>query len=174
MPVEEKELAPGTSAFPVSRVNKIMKLDKDVSLASKEAIFLISKTTELAIGKLAHASHINARMQRREKLVKYQDLSQTIARPEWFFLQGDVLPKTVPLEKALSDREKALKASETGASATDGSAGDALMSSAGNTGLAPGASAVKKSRKKKVVAPAAGEGDGEGSAKDPEVMQVDA
>lgn len=42
---EEKELLPGASAFPVSRVHKIMKLDKDVSLASKEAIFLISKTT---------------------------------------------------------------------------------------------------------------------------------
>lgn len=42
---EEKELLPGASAFPVSRVHKIMKLDRDVSLASKEAIFLISKTT---------------------------------------------------------------------------------------------------------------------------------
>lgn len=50
------------------------------------------------------------------------------------------------------------------------------MSSAGNTGLAPGASTVKKSRKKKVVAPAVGEGDNEGgaAAKESEAMQLDA
>lgn len=83
----------------------------------------------------------------------------------------DILPRTVPVEEALAKRKKALENSETGA--TD--AGDALMSSTGNTGLAPGASAVKKSRKKKVVALATEEGDGaEGSAKEPEAMQVDA
>jgi len=89
----------------------------------------------------------------------------------------DVLPRTLPVEKAIAERDKALKANKNGAS----DAGDALMSSAGNTGLAPGASAVKKSRKKKVVAPAgeeAAEGsakDGpEGSAKEPEAMEVDA
>lgn len=35
----------GVSALPISRVNKIIKQDKDVKLCSKEAIFLISKTT---------------------------------------------------------------------------------------------------------------------------------
>ena len=35
----------GISALPISKVNKIIKQDKDVKLCSKEAIFLISKTT---------------------------------------------------------------------------------------------------------------------------------
>lgn len=37
--------APGTSPFPISRVAKIVKADKDIAMCQKEAIFLMSIAT---------------------------------------------------------------------------------------------------------------------------------
>lgn len=37
--------APGTSSFPISRVAKIVKADKDIAMCQKEAIFLMSVAT---------------------------------------------------------------------------------------------------------------------------------
>jgi hypothetical protein len=37
--------APGTSSFPISRVAKIVKADKDIAMCQKEAIFLMSIAT---------------------------------------------------------------------------------------------------------------------------------
>lgn len=95
---------PGVSLLPISRVHKIIKADKDVRLCSKEAIFLISKATvssrrarggrrqdargrgrelmvpsllvlqEFMLGKLTNTAYSSARLQKRAKLVKYQDL----------------------------------------------------------------------------------------------------
>lgn len=38
----EKTQLPGTTAFPISKVSKIIKADKDVHMCQREAVFLIS------------------------------------------------------------------------------------------------------------------------------------
>ncbi|SGY13813.1 BQ5605_C010g05983 [Microbotryum silenes-dioicae] len=101
----------GTTMLPISKVHKIIKADKDVRLCSKEAIFLISKTTEYMLGKVTQQSYAQARSQKRAKTVKYQDLATVAQRPEFFYL-SDVVPHTLPLNKALAIRQKMQEAAE--------------------------------------------------------------
>ncbi|SCV69819.1 BQ2448_1213 [Microbotryum intermedium] len=101
----------GTTMLPISKVHKIIKADKDVRLCSKEAIFLISKTTEYMLGKVTQQSYAQARSQKRAKTVKYQDLATVAQRPEFFYL-ADVVPHTIPLNKALAIRQKMQEAAE--------------------------------------------------------------
>ncbi|KAK4054286.1 hypothetical protein OIO90_003519 [Microbotryomycetes sp. JL221] len=88
----------GVSQLPTSRVNKLVKLDPDVKLCSKEALFLISKLTEGTIMRLTSSAQQNARIRKRNKQVQYNDLAQAVQRPEWFFLQ-DVIRPGAPLGK---------------------------------------------------------------------------
>ncbi|GAA6025835.1 hypothetical protein JCM10207_004389 [Rhodosporidiobolus poonsookiae] len=98
-------VAPGESAIPVARINRIIKADKDVRVCSKEAVFLIAKATELMLGKLTTQAYHNARMDRRQKMVRYSDLAAAVhAHPAWFYL-GEVIPSSLPLSAALELRQ---------------------------------------------------------------------
>lgn len=44
-PAVETVQMPGTTAFPISKVSKIIKADRDVHMCQKEAVFLISCAT---------------------------------------------------------------------------------------------------------------------------------
>jgi hypothetical protein len=82
--------APGTSSFPISRVAKIVKADKDIAMCQKEAIFLMSiatvsttSTVKLArsdaceqehfIKRLSDAAYTHARMD-QSKQIRFKDL----------------------------------------------------------------------------------------------------
>ncbi|KAM0789658.1 hypothetical protein ACM66B_000460 [Microbotryomycetes sp. NB124-2] len=111
----------GASQLPVSRVNKLIKLDPDVRLCSKEAVFLIAKLTEGAVCRLTSTAQQNARLKRRNnKAVQYADLAQVVqSRPEWFFLQ-DVIRPGAPLGKVdLATKSVAPAMTEAGAAATE-------------------------------------------------------
>ncbi|GAA5973810.1 hypothetical protein JCM3765_004590, partial [Sporobolomyces pararoseus] len=95
----------GTSVLPVSRVNRIIKADQDVNLCSKEAIFLIAKATERMVAQMTAQAHANARLQKRNKLVKYSDLAATASQPQWFYL-GEVVPHPIPLKTAKALRQQ--------------------------------------------------------------------
>ncbi|GAA5994809.1 hypothetical protein JCM5350_001885 [Sporobolomyces pararoseus] len=95
----------GTSVLPVSRVNRIIKADQDVNLCSKEAIFLIAKATERMVAQMTAQAHANARLQKRNKLVKYSDLATTASQPQWFYL-GEVVPNPIPLKTAKALRQQ--------------------------------------------------------------------
>ncbi|GAA5875131.1 hypothetical protein JCM1840_007263 [Sporobolomyces johnsonii] len=95
----------GASLLPISRVNRIIKADKDVRLCSKEAIFLIAKATEHMLGKMTSQAHAQARLQKRGKMVKYSDLASVATQPQWFYL-GEVIPSSIPLSAALSLRQQ--------------------------------------------------------------------
>ncbi|GAA5994794.1 hypothetical protein JCM5350_001877 [Sporobolomyces pararoseus] len=95
----------GTSVLPVSRVNRIIKADQDVNLCSKEAIFLIAKATERMVAQMTAQAHANARLQKRNKLVKYSDLAATASQPQWFYL-GEVVPNPIPLKTAKALRQQ--------------------------------------------------------------------
>ncbi|GAA6043457.1 hypothetical protein JCM8097_002869 [Rhodosporidiobolus ruineniae] len=98
-------VAPGVPAIPIARVNKIIKADRDVRVCSKEAVFLIAKATELMLGKLALQAYQNARMDKRQKMVRYTDLADAVhLHPSWFYL-GEVIPTPLPLKTALDLRQ---------------------------------------------------------------------
>ncbi|KAH8998563.1 histone-fold-containing protein [Lactarius akahatsu] len=79
---------PGKSLLPISRVQKIMKADKELPIVAKEATFLISLATEEFIKRISEASH---RIAHREKRVTVQqrDIASVARRAdEFLFLEG--------------------------------------------------------------------------------------
>ncbi|XP_018429420.1 PREDICTED: DNA polymerase epsilon subunit 4 [Nanorana parkeri] len=54
--------------LPLSRVKALMKFDPEVSLASREAVFLISKATEILIQTIAKDAHVYAQRNKRKTL----------------------------------------------------------------------------------------------------------
>lgn len=50
---------PGTTAFPISKVSKIIKADKDVQMCQREAVFLISCATVRAIATCGFQTHVD-------------------------------------------------------------------------------------------------------------------
>ncbi|PVU85609.1 hypothetical protein BB560_006971 [Smittium megazygosporum] len=84
MPLVHKLNEPGTSIFPMSRVKRIIKEDKSVSLCSKEAVFLIAKATEFFIKSIASDS---------VELSK----ARVVDRVDKYFFLVDIIPPTVPL-----------------------------------------------------------------------------
>ncbi|XP_075706352.1 DNA polymerase epsilon subunit 4 isoform X2 [Rhinoderma darwinii] len=74
--------------LPMSRVKALMKSDPDVSLASQEAVFIISKATELFIETIAKDAYVYAQRGKRKTLQR-KDLDNTIdAFDELAFLEG--------------------------------------------------------------------------------------
>ncbi|GAA5909271.1 histone-fold domain-containing protein [Sporobolomyces salmoneus] len=111
----------GTTVLPTSRVNRIIKADQDVNLCSKEAIFLIAKAAERMIAEVTNQAHANARLQKRNKLVKYSDLATTASQSQWFYL-GEVIPHPIPLKVAQAKRQQADDSLNAPSSATTATA----------------------------------------------------
>uniref|UniRef100_A0A8C5P602 DNA polymerase epsilon subunit 4 n=1 Tax=Leptobrachium leishanense TaxID=445787 RepID=A0A8C5P602_9ANUR len=73
--------------LPLSRVKTLMKADPDVSLASQESVFIISKATELFIETIAKDAFIYAQRGKRKTLQR-KDLDNAIdAIDEFAFLE---------------------------------------------------------------------------------------
>ncbi|XP_069596526.1 DNA polymerase epsilon subunit 4 [Ranitomeya imitator] len=83
-PVASQKLA----KLPMSRIKSLMKSDPDVSLASQEAVFAISKATELFIEAIAKDAFVYAQRGKRKTLQR-KDLDNAIdAFDEFAFLEG--------------------------------------------------------------------------------------
>jgi histone H3/H4 len=76
--------------YPVGRIRKICRLDPDVKNLSKEAIYLITKCTELATKKLGMEAVKVARMQNRRKLLPDDIAHVCTHREPFLFLKDDV------------------------------------------------------------------------------------
>lgn len=86
---------PRDSVFPQATIKKIMKKDKDVSNMSKEALFLMTKCTDLFVEFLGEASIRQAYGQKR-KSVRMEDINAAIrATSSARFLEPD-FPITGP------------------------------------------------------------------------------
>ena len=80
----------GVPIFPVARIRKICKLDPDVRGLSKEALLLVTKAAELALGKLGQECVKTAQIQNRRKLLP-EDVAQVCSvREQFLFLREDV------------------------------------------------------------------------------------
>ncbi|XP_066430589.1 DNA polymerase epsilon subunit 4-like [Eleutherodactylus coqui] len=74
--------------LPISRVKALMKSDPDVSLASQEAVFTVSKAAELFIETIARDAYVYAQRGKRKTLQR-RDLDNAIdAFDEFAFLEG--------------------------------------------------------------------------------------
>ncbi|KAL0272908.1 UNVERIFIED_CONTAM: hypothetical protein PYX00_005723 [Menopon gallinae] len=56
--------------LPMGRIKKIMKMDPDVSLASQEAVFLITKATELMLDSLAKEAYAYTANENKKTVLK--------------------------------------------------------------------------------------------------------
>ena len=64
---------PGDLCLPLARVRRLVKMDPEVKLIAGDAVFLITKATELFIAALAHDAHTTTKTQARGTLT-YADL----------------------------------------------------------------------------------------------------
>ncbi|KAK4683645.1 DNA polymerase epsilon subunit 4, partial [Tremellales sp. Uapishka_1] len=82
----------GTTIFPVSRVKKIAKADRDIDLMTPEATFMLSVAAEYFIKHFMEEGYTKARLEKR-KIVNYKDMAAVVSRSEEFdFLRGRSSP----------------------------------------------------------------------------------
>ncbi|GAB1610723.1 DNA polymerase epsilon subunit 4-like [Argonauta hians] len=74
--------------LPISRIRKIIKLDPDVSLASQEAMIVLSKATELFVQYVSREAS-NYTFQGKRKTLQRKDLDVAVERTDTLaFLDG--------------------------------------------------------------------------------------
>ncbi|KIK20021.1 hypothetical protein PISMIDRAFT_52851, partial [Pisolithus microcarpus 441] len=76
----------GKSVLPFSRVQKIIKVDKDLPMVARDATFLISMATEEFIKRLAQASQKVAEREKRSTVQQRDVATVTRRADEFFFL----------------------------------------------------------------------------------------
>ncbi|UZJ54619.1 hypothetical protein CBS101457_003939 [Exobasidium rhododendri] len=97
----------GSSAtvFPLARISRIVKIDKEIEMTSKDAIWTISIATELFIKHLTDSAYAKARLDKK-KTITYKELASVVEiQSEFSFLQ-DVIPQPISLAKALELRQE--------------------------------------------------------------------
>ncbi|PVF94656.1 hypothetical protein CPB86DRAFT_800331 [Serendipita vermifera] len=83
-----QERTPGRSLFPIARVQKILKADKELNGVAKEAVFLIAIATERFIARVSEAARSQASREKRATVQKKDILAVTRRDDEYFFLAG--------------------------------------------------------------------------------------
>ncbi|KAM7464740.1 hypothetical protein LguiA_032861 [Lonicera macranthoides] len=97
---EEENTETATPAFPAGRVKKIMKLDRDINKINSEALFLISRSTELFIKFLSEKS-AQVAIEKKRKTVKLEHLRIAVKRHQ---PTSDFLLDSLPLPSQPPDR----------------------------------------------------------------------
>ncbi|CAH2229152.1 DNA polymerase epsilon subunit 4 [Pararge aegeria] len=77
-----------TTKLPLARIKNIMKLDPDVSVVNAEAVFLVTKATELFLETIAKETYTYTAQQKRKTIAK-KDLDVVINKVDCLcFLEG--------------------------------------------------------------------------------------
>ncbi|KAI9204776.1 histone-fold-containing protein [Polychytrium aggregatum] len=108
---DAKYKASTSSTFPQTRVKRIIKEDKDIMNCQNDAVFAVTVATELFLQKFAEMAYNQAR-KRNAKSIAYGDVASAVQMTERFRFLEDVVPPTVPLRKALKQRETLQKSEE--------------------------------------------------------------
>ncbi|KAL4064861.1 hypothetical protein V8B97DRAFT_1199324 [Scleroderma yunnanense] len=95
-----REREAGKSILPFSRVQKIIKVDKDLPMVARDATVLISLATEEFIKRLAEASQKVAEREKRST-VQHKDVANVVRRAEEFLFLDEIIsyPRTEPAPK---------------------------------------------------------------------------
>nr|CAD7444591.1 unnamed protein product [Timema bartmani]CAD7456227.1 unnamed protein product [Timema tahoe] len=84
----EEEKSEKLLKLPLSRIKHIMKVDPEVSLASQEAVFLITKATELFIDSIVKEAYFYT-SQAKKKTIQRKDIDSAIDAVDCLaFLEG--------------------------------------------------------------------------------------
>lgn len=76
--------------MPLSRVKAIMKLDPELHIASAEAVYAVTKATEMFIGSLAKESFVHT-IQAKKKTIRKTDFDLAIDSVDaLMFLEGAI------------------------------------------------------------------------------------
>ncbi|KAI9317649.1 histone-fold-containing protein [Dichotomocladium elegans] len=110
-PSTKSERVPGTTILPVSRVKRVIKEDKEVSLVNAEATFCITYATELFMEYLVQEGLSRARGEKR-KTIYYKDLASAVGEVEQFEFLEDVIPQTMTLKSALERRKDTVQGAD--------------------------------------------------------------
>ncbi|KAH9480544.1 DNA polymerase epsilon subunit C [Psilocybe cubensis] len=86
----ELEREPGKTLLPFSRVQKIIKADKEIPIVAKEATFLIALATEEFIKRLCEASQHVAHREKRST-VQHKDLATVARRADEFLFLEEIM-----------------------------------------------------------------------------------
>ncbi|OCF34241.1 DNA polymerase epsilon p12 subunit [Kwoniella heveanensis BCC8398] len=105
----EKQL--GTTLFPISRIKRIVKADKELENMSNEAVFMVAVATEYFVKHFMEEGYTKARLEKR-KIVNYKDLASVVARSEEFDFLKDVIPTPISMSEALERRKQKLSGEE--------------------------------------------------------------
>ncbi|GJE86292.1 histone-fold-containing protein [Phanerochaete sordida] len=97
----------GKSLFPVSRVQRVLKADKDLPIVSREAVLLISLATEEFVKRISEASHRLAVREGRAT-VQRKDMASVCRRADEFLFLEELIPLYEP-EAAGRRKPKALQ-----------------------------------------------------------------
>jgi histone H3/H4 len=81
----------GKSLLPFSRVQKIIKADKDLPMVAKEAAFVISLAAEEFIKRLASASQMIANRENRAT-VQQRDIATVVRKADEFLFLEEIIP----------------------------------------------------------------------------------
>ncbi|KAG2069125.1 hypothetical protein BDR04DRAFT_1205405 [Suillus decipiens] len=108
-PQHEREL--GKSILPFSRVQKIIKADKELPIVARDATFLISIATEEFIRRLSEACQKLAEREKRAT-VQQKDVASVVRRAEEFMFLNEIIAfqRTEPPQKR---KPKALQNAES-------------------------------------------------------------
>ncbi|XP_027190560.1 nuclear transcription factor Y subunit C-1 [Cicer arietinum] len=109
MAEEEEKTLSIEPEFPRSRVKKIMTLDEDVKRVSSEALFLVSRSTELFLHLLAEKS-AQVAIEKKRKTVKLEHIRIAVKRHRPisdFLLDSLPMPsETVKSDKPVQDADR--------------------------------------------------------------------
>ncbi|KAL1410846.1 hypothetical protein Q8F55_001789 [Vanrija albida] len=97
----------GTTLFPLSRIKRIIKADKELDMMSSEATFLVAVATEYFIKHFMEEGYMKARLEKR-RIVNYKDMANVVERSEEFEFLKDVIPLPITMSEALELRKKKL------------------------------------------------------------------
>ncbi|KAF5360619.1 hypothetical protein D9756_004828 [Leucocoprinus leucothites] len=84
---------PGKLFLPFSRVQKVIKADKDIPVVARDAVFLIALAAESFIMELASAAHRVAVKENRAT-VHHKDIATVARKADEFMFLEDILPYT--------------------------------------------------------------------------------
>ncbi|EJT45609.1 hypothetical protein A1Q2_01001 [Trichosporon asahii var. asahii CBS 8904] len=99
------EKQPGTTIFPMARLKKIVKADKDLDMMTTEAVFLVGVATEYFIKHFMEEGYTKARLEKR-RIVNYRDMANVVARSDEFGFLSDVIPQPMSMSEALELKKK--------------------------------------------------------------------
>ncbi|KAJ6512028.1 hypothetical protein C8R47DRAFT_1093188 [Mycena vitilis] len=89
------ERPPGKTLLPISKVQHIIKADKDIAIVAKEATFLICCATEEFIKRLGEASMALAEREKRTTL-QYKDMATVVRKADEFLFLEEIIPWSLP------------------------------------------------------------------------------